>query len=119
MLVSSEVIGSGIFAMPGAIENVGSPGLALALWVVGALVAWAGLVIDIEDGCMLPRSGGVKIYLEYIYRWPRFLASTMVAAQAVLLGFTASNCIVFAKYILFAADLRANDANTKSLAIDY
>ncbi|EXJ89558.1 hypothetical protein A1O3_02625 [Capronia epimyces CBS 606.96] len=118
VLVISRVIGSGIFAMPGTIvQNVGSPGLALVLWVAGALVAWAGLAIDMEYGCMLPRSGGIKVYLEYTYRKPRFFTSTMVAVQAVLLGFTASNCIVFAKYTLFAVGTTPGDLNTKLLAV--
>lgn len=118
ILVISRVIGSGIFAMPGAIvQNVGSPGLALLLWVTGAVVAWAGLVIDMEYGCMLPRSGGVKVYLEYTYRWPKFLASTQIAVQAVLLGFTASNCIVFSKYTLYAFDVHPSDFATKFLAV--
>lgn len=118
VLVISRVIGSGIFAMPGTIvQNVGSPGLALILWVIGALVAWAGLAIDMEYGTMLPRSGGMKVYLEYAYRKPRFLASTLVAAHAVLLGFTASNCIVFAKYTLFASGLEPTDLMTKLLAV--
>ncbi|EXJ95504.1 hypothetical protein A1O1_00626 [Capronia coronata CBS 617.96] len=118
VLVISRVIGSGIFAMPGTIvQNVGSPGLAMVLWVIGALVAWAGLAIDMEYGCMLPRSGGVKVYLEYTYRKPRFLTSTLVAVQAVLLGVTASNCIVFAKYTLFAANASPGDLATKLLAV--
>lgn len=118
ILVISRVIGSGIFAMPGSIlQNVGSPGLALALWVIGAIVAWFGLAIDMEYGCMLPRSGGVKVYLEYTYRRPRFLASTIVAVQAVLLGFTATNCIVFAKYTLFALGPQPTDLTTKLLAV--
>lgn len=118
ILVISRVIGSGIFAMPGVIvQNVGSPGLALVIWVIGALVAWAGLVISIEFGAMLPRSGGVKVYLEYTYRWPRFFASIMVAVQAVLLGFTATNCVIFAKYILFAANKQSTDLATKALAV--
>lgn len=118
VLVMSRVIGTGIFAMPGTIiQTVGSPGLALVLWVVGSLVAWAGLVIDMEYGCMLPRSGGSKVYLEYTYRKPRFLASTFVAVQAVLLGFSATNCIVFAKYTLFAAGQQPGDLNTKLLAL--
>lgn len=51
--------------MPGVIlKDAGSPGLAMILWIVGALVAWAGLVIAIEFGAMLPRSGGIKVYLE-------------------------------------------------------
>lgn len=118
ILVISRVIGSGIFAMPGVIlQEVGSTGLALSLWVAGAIVAWAGLAISIEYGAMLPRSGGVKVYLEYTYRWPKFLASTLVAVQAVLLGFTASNCIIFAKYILYAANRTPTDLSTKLLAV--
>lgn len=118
ILVISRVIGSGIFAMPGVIvQDVGSPGLALLLWLVGALVAWAGLVIAIEYGAMLPRSGGNKVYLEYTYPWPRFLASTMIAVQAVLLGFTASNCIIFAKYMMFAVNIQPTDLTTKTIAI--
>ena len=66
---------------------------------------------------MLPRSGGIKIYLEYTFPWPRFLASTMVAVQAVILGFTASNCVVFAKYTLFASNVEPTDLNVKIIAI--
>ena len=118
ILVISRVIGSSIFAMPGIIvQNVGSAALALVLWVVGALVAWAGLAIAIEFGAMLPRSGGVKVYLEYTYRKPRFLASVMVAVQAVLLGSTATNCIIFAKYVLFAAGLQPTNLAVKLLAV--
>ena len=117
IIVISRVIGSGIFAMPGAIVmTVGSPGLALLMWVIGAFVAWCGLAITLEYGCMLPRSGGEKVYLEYTFRRPRFLASTLVAVQAVLLGFTASNCIVFAKYTLFALKFEPSDAAVKALA---
>ncbi|KAF6823310.1 methionine permease [Colletotrichum musicola] len=103
ILVISRVIGSGIFATPGAIlRSVGSPGLSLLLWLVGALVAACGLMVSLEFGSMLPRSGGDKVYLEFTYRRPRFLASTLIAVQVVLLGFTASNCIVFSEYMLFA-----------------
>jgi len=118
ILVISRVIGSGIFAMPGTIfQNVGSIGLALALWVAGAGIAWIALSIDIEYGCMLPRSGGIKVYLEYTYLKPRFLASTMVSIYAILLGFTASNCIVFSKYLIFATGIEFTDFNTKACAV--
>jgi amino acid transporter len=49
------------------------------------------------------------VYLEFIYDHPRFLASTVVAVQAMLLGFTASNCIVFGKYMLFALSIEPTD----------
>ncbi|KAK3309258.1 amino acid permease-domain-containing protein [Chaetomium strumarium] len=103
ILIISRVIGSGIFATPGAIvRSVGSIGLSLLLWIAGAVISWAGLAVTLEYGCMLPRSGGEKVYLEFTYRRPRFLASTLVAVNAILLGFTASNCIVFGEYLLFA-----------------
>jgi hypothetical protein len=60
ILIMSRVIGSGIFATPGSIvQSVGSIGITLSLWVFGALIAWLGLAISLEYGCMLPRSGGV------------------------------------------------------------
>jgi len=118
VLIISRVIGSGIFATPGTItRSVGSIGLSLLLWVVGAIISWFGLAVSLEYGCMLPRSGGEKVYLEFTYRHPRFLASTLVAVQAVLLGFTASNCIVFADYILFALDVEVTPMAQKSLAV--
>jgi amino acid transporter len=103
ILIISRVIGSGIFATPGAIfSSVGSIGLSLLLWVSGAIISWFGLMVALEYGCMLPRSGGQKVYLEFTYRRPRFLTSTLVAVHTVILGFTASNCIVFGEYLLFA-----------------
>jgi amino acid transporter len=118
ILVISRVIGSGIFATPGVIvKDVGSVGLSLTLWIIGAIVAACGLAVGLEYGCMLPRSGGEKVYLEFVYRRPKFLASTLVATQAVFLGFTASNCIVFAQYTLYAFDVEASDFFRKSLAV--
>lgn len=118
ILVISRVIGSGIFATPGAIvKSVGSVGLSLSLWVFGTIIAACGLAVSLEYGSMLPRSGGQKVYLEFTYRKPRFLASTLVAVQAVLLGFTASNCIVFAQYTLFAFDIEERDLLLKALAV--
>ncbi|UNI18460.1 low-affinity methionine permease [Purpureocillium takamizusanense] len=103
IIVMSRVIGSGIFATPGAIlRSVGSPGLSLLIWIAGAVISACGLAVLLEYGCMLPRSGGQKVYLEFTYRHPRFLASTLVAINAVLLGLTASNCVIFSQYILFA-----------------
>ena len=59
ILIMSRVIGSGIFATPGAIvQSVGSIGITLLLWIAGALISWFGLAISLEYGCMLPRSGG-------------------------------------------------------------
>jgi len=58
------------------------------LWVLGLFLAYAGLLVWLEFGCMFPRSGGEKVYLEAVYRRPRFLATVVFAIQAILLGFT-------------------------------
>lgn len=65
---------------------------------------------------MLPRSGGDKVYLEYVYRRPRFLAATLIGIHSVLLGFTASNCIVFAEYVLFARGGEGTQLEMRMLA---
>ena len=118
ILIIGRVVGSGIFATPGVIfKSVGSVGLSLLLWVLGTAVAACGLAISLELGCMLPRSGGEKVYLEFMYRRPRFLASTIVAVHAVLLGFTASNAIVFGQYTLFALDIEPTAFSQRMLAV--
>jgi amino acid transporter len=89
----------------------------MSLWVVGAILSACGLAVTLEYGCMLPRSGGDKVYLEFTYRHPRFLASTLIAVQAVLLGFTASNCIIFSKYTWFAFNILPSDFQSKLLAV--
>ncbi|KAJ5317064.1 hypothetical protein N7508_001572, partial [Penicillium antarcticum] len=118
ILVVSRVIGSGIFATPGSIvKSAGSIGLTLLVWLVGTILSACGLAVSMEFGCMLPRSGGEKVYLEYTYPRPRFLASSLVATQAVLLGFTASNCIIFSKYTFFALGLAPTEFQHKALAV--
>jgi L-type amino acid transporter 9 len=64
------------------------------LWVLGFVLSFAGLFIWLEYGTMFPRSGGEKVYLEAVYRKPKYLATVIFAANAILLGFTASGCIV-------------------------
>jgi amino acid transporter len=118
ILVISRVIGSGIFATPGTIiREVGSPGLSIVLWLVGGVVASCSLAVSLEYGSMLPRSGGEKVYFEFTYRRPRFLASVVIAVYVVLLGLTVSNCIIFSQYVLFAFGREeAQAAERKGLA---
>jgi hypothetical protein len=89
MLVVGRVIGTGIFSTPAAItKGVGSVGAALALWILGLLVCFAGMMVWVELGCMIPRSGGEKVYLEAAYQRPKLFATTVFAFQAILLGFS-------------------------------
>ena len=66
------------------------------LWILGFVLSFCGLFVWLEYGSVFPRSGGEKNYLEVVYKKPKYLATVVFASNAILLGFTASGCIVFA-----------------------
>lgn len=87
-----HIIGTGIFSTPSSItSSAGSVGAALLLWVLGLLLAGSALAVWLELGCMIPRSGGEKVYLEAAYRRPKLLVTVIFAVQAVALGFTGTS----------------------------
>jgi amino acid transporter len=65
----------------------------------------------------LCRNGGEKNYLEYVYKKPKFLATAMFAAYAVLLGWAASNSVVFGQYILNAAEIEVGRWNQRGIGL--
>lgn len=90
-----RIIGTGIFSTPSSItSSVGSVGAALMLWVLGLLLSFSGLCVWLEFGCMFPRSGGEKVYLEAAYKHPQFLATVVFSTQTVILGFTGEGLLV-------------------------
>ncbi|KAF8835793.1 amino acid transporter [Paxillus ammoniavirescens] len=104
LLIVGRIIGTGIFSTPSSIlGGVGSVGASLMLWVLGFVLSFCGLFIWLEFGTMYPRSGGEKVYLEAVYKKPKYLATVVFAANAIFLGFTASGCIAFASNILVSA----------------
>ncbi|KZP23797.1 amino acid transporter [Athelia psychrophila] len=107
MLNLGQLMGAGIYSVPGSILNsVGSIGLLLAFWLLGSVFAFAGLSLYSEFASMFPnRSGGEVVYLEMSYPRPRFLVPTMFAITAVLLSFSATNSIIFAQYFLTILDI--------------
>ncbi|PPJ51774.1 hypothetical protein CBER1_09665 [Cercospora berteroae] len=117
-LIIGRIIGTGIFSTPSSItKGIGSVGAAMMLWLLGLGIAFAGLFIWLELGCMIPRSGGEKVYLEAAYRRPKLFATTVFAFQIVLLGFTASGCVVAVEYIYKAADKLASEWEKRGIAI--
>ncbi|KAL5532023.1 hypothetical protein ACEPAF_5587 [Sanghuangporus sanghuang] len=118
MLIVGRIIGTGIFSTPSTIlGSVGSVGASLMLWVLGFFLAFSGLFVWLELGTMFPRSGGEKVYLEAVYKRPKGLATVFYAFQIILLGFTASGCIVFAQNILITAGVEAGRWNSRGIAM--
>ncbi|KAH7094392.1 high-affinity methionine permease [Paraphoma chrysanthemicola] len=117
-LIFNRMIGTGIFATPSAIFSLsGSVGLSLFIWVAGMLIAGAGMAVYLEFGTAIPRNGGEKNYLEYVYRKPRFLATGLYTGYVVLLGWAGSNSVVFGEYILHAANVEVTRWNQRGVGL--
>ncbi|KAF7311116.1 High affinity methionine permease [Mycena chlorophos] len=117
-LVFNRVIGTGIYATPSVIlRSSGSVGLALVMWLVGAIIAAAGTAVYVELGTGLPRNGGEKNYLEFIYRRPRFLVGCSFVAYTLLIGSAAANSIVFGEYVLHALNVEPTRFASRLVAV--
>ncbi|ODQ60946.1 hypothetical protein WICANDRAFT_77611 [Wickerhamomyces anomalus NRRL Y-366-8] len=104
ILFISRIIGSGIWATP---SNVfagvgGNPFLFFTMWLIAALMAFAGLYAYLELGSIVPRSGGTKVFLEFIYPRPKLLISVVFSLFTLAFGISLTNSIVFGKYTLFS-----------------
>ncbi|KAH6995142.1 amino acid/polyamine transporter I [Ilyonectria destructans] len=118
MLIFNRIIGTGIFATPSSILALtGSTGLSLFMWVAGALIAGAGTAVYLEFGTGIPKNGGEKNYLEYVYRKPKFLVTGLYAGYVILLGWASGNSVVFGEYILHAAQVDVDRWNQRGLGI--
>lgn len=118
MLIFNRIIGTGIFATPSSILALtGSTGLSLFMWVAGALIAGAGTAVYLEFGTGIPKNGGEKNYLEYVYRKPKFLVTGLYAGYVILLGWASGNSVVFGEYILHAAQVNVDRWNQRGLGI--
>lgn len=96
MLVVGGIIGSGIFLNPAIVaQRVGSGGLILLTWLLGAAIALLGAFIFAELGARMPAAGGGYVYLRdafgplpaFLYGWALLLAIASGAAAAVAVTF--------------------------------
>ncbi|PPQ89300.1 hypothetical protein CVT25_000316 [Psilocybe cyanescens] len=88
--IFNRIIGTGVFAMPSFVLTLsGSVGLSLFIWVIVAVIAVAGVQVYIVWGSVsrIPPEilGGEKDYLEYLFRKPKFIITSVFSANAVLL----------------------------------
>jgi len=96
-LVISNMVGTGIFAATGFMAgDLGSAGLILACWAVGALFAVAGALSYSELGINFPSSGGEYVYLTHAYGpewgfmtgWVSFFAGFSAPIATAALAFS-------------------------------
>ncbi|TFK65494.1 APC amino acid permease [Pluteus cervinus] len=117
-LIFNKIIGTGIYATPSIILRAsGSVGVTLLIWVLGSTLAAVGTAVYIELGTGLPRSGGDKNYLEFMYRRPKYLVTCMYSIYAFLVGSAGANALVFGEYSLHALALTPSGFNTLVAAV--
>ena len=106
MIAIGSTIGSGIFLTPSIIAQVlPHPLWILGVWVLGGALALAGALTFAELAGLMPRAGGVYVYLTeayggltgFLFGWAYFLV--------VNTGGIAALCVAFATYFVYFADL--------------
>src|SRR5438046_10733453 len=82
-LIIANVIGAGIYTTPGFLaRDLGSPFAVLGIWIIGAVLAFAGALSYSELGAMFPEAGGEYVYLReafgsifgFLSVWASFIA---------------------------------------------
>ncbi|KAB8229059.1 amino acid/polyamine transporter I [Aspergillus alliaceus] len=117
LLLTNRMIGAAIFSVPSSIFlSVGSVGAALSLWVIGIMITFCGFYIYLELGCLLPHTGGEKVYLDTAFPRPYRLASTLYAFY-ILFGFPGMASVVIADNTLFAFNVTASEIGQRALAV--
>jgi len=100
----SNVIGGGIFTTTGFMaRDLGDPGIILALWIIGALLALTGAICYSELGTIFPMTGGEYIYLSRAYHpllgflsgWASFTVGFGAAVAAGAVSFSSYALQVF------------------------
>ncbi|KAH7882813.1 APC amino acid permease [Phlebopus sp. FC_14] len=117
-LIFNRVIGTGVFAAPSLIlKSSGSVGMTFVMWALGALVAAAGTAVYVEFGTGLPRSGGEKTYMEYVFRRPEFMVTCVYALYGVFIGWMSAASVAFGEYTLHALSVQSTPTNVRIIAL--
>src|SRR5947207_7404602 len=100
MIVMGSMIGSGIFITSAESSRLsGAPGWLLLAWAVAGLLTITGALFCSELATMMPRAGGVYVFLReaygpsigFLYGWTLFLV--------IQTGTIAAVAIAFAKFL--------------------
>lgn len=117
-LVTNRIVGAGVFSTASTILTLsGSVGTSMIMWLVGSIIAFTGLLTYMELGSAIPKNGGEKNYLEYIYTKPKFLVTAMYASYVFFLGWAAGNSIVTGEFLLNAAGKTAGQWNSRGIGV--
>src|SRR4029079_18945805 len=95
-VVVGDVIGTGVFLKARVMTcNVGTPGMVIAVWVVGGLLSLAGALTYAELAARMPRAGGEYVFIReaygrlwgFLYGWTRFFVASTGGLAGLAAGF--------------------------------
>ncbi|MEL6820785.1 MAG: amino acid permease [Calditrichota bacterium] len=98
MMIMGNMIGIGIFTTTGYFAGyIGSPFLALLVWLIGGCYVFCGAVTYSELATRFPNSGGDYNYLGqtyhpllgFLFGWSTFLVTYTASIAAIAIGFAA------------------------------
>ena len=102
MLISGDMIGTGIFISTGAIAaQVPSPGGVLLVWIFGGLLALAGALSCAELSASLPYAGGDYNYIREAYGKLMGFLSGWSSFLVTFSGAIAFLAVIFNEYMSF------------------
>src|SRR3982751_5857636 len=96
MIVIGSMIGSGIFIVSAESSRlIGAPGWLLLAWTIAGLLTITGALCCAELATMMPRAGGVYVFLReaygksigFLYGWTLFLVIQTGPIAAVSIAF--------------------------------
>lgn len=110
MLVMGGIVGSGIFINPYVVaQQVHTPALILAAWILGGIVGVIGAFIWAELAATLPAVGGQYAYLREAYHPGVAFLYGWVLLLVIQTGGMAAVSITFARYFVELTGLQARD----------
>lgn len=115
VLFVSRILGSGFLAISSGMYNDcgRSPFFFLLSWIIAGVLAFSGLYVYLELGSLVPRSGGTKVFLEYLYDKPYMMTSVIISLYSVAFGFTILNLLVFGNYFLQGIGITPTDYTSR------